>query len=159
MNMLNKNRVYHAIELAKPAIKEIFDDKKCIWGPKLVAVVVDGPGLDAPILSIVGDHEQDWDPEWGEVTDFARIAFWKAGKAREMGRPTSELVFAHPLTLMEGDFFYPGGVIDSSGTIGVGVSGIKGWADEMIAKIVVAILEGVAHLDRDVLREAGQSQL
>lgn len=157
--MLSASLVHQAVELASPTIQAIFDTPQCIWGPKLVAIVVEGPDIAEPVITWVGDLAQSWEEGWGDPLEFEKIARWKAATAKRHGMPTSDLINLHPLLLQAGDYMYPGGVVDASGKIGIGVSGINGRADEMIAYILASILNGLAHLAVDDLRDRDISQL
>jgi len=148
-----------AIELASPQIETLITNPFWSWGPALVAIVVDAPWFDYPVLAWVGDRNQTWQADWGEQKEFDTIAHWKARRARETGKPTSQLYQNNPLLLNSEDHFYPGGVPDQSGTIGIGTSGIRGWGDEAISYIVLAILQAKAHFAVKNLQELGFSHL
>jgi hypothetical protein len=60
---------------------------------------------------------------------------------------------------MKGDYFYQGGIIDRSGFIGIGTSGIKGFADEQISHIVEAMIYAVAFASLEDVKAKGSSQL
>jgi hypothetical protein len=129
------------------------------WGPYSAAVSVRWPGVEEPFGVWIGDGTKQWDSEWGEAEEFEAVARWKCGKALEHGMPTSLIVLLHPHLLVKGDYFWPGGVVDATGTIGVGVSGVKGWADEFIAYTVLHAIEMLCLLIKDALAAQGVTQL
>jgi hypothetical protein len=151
--------VLRAVNLAESAVYALFDDPEFVWGPKLVAVAVDGPGLEKPVVVWVGNQDQPWQEDWGPQEQFRGIALWKVAAALDAGMPTAMLVHNHPLLLEDGDFLYEGGVCDLSKQIGVAASGIKGRGDEAVAKIVLAIMEALAHLQVASMKEQDIDQV
>jgi hypothetical protein len=157
--MLSENLVEEAISLASYQIYALFSDPRFVWGPKLVSITVDGPGLDAPVQQWVGSVDQEWNENWGLKARFQELSLWKANTSRRYGKPTVELANLYPVLLMKGDYFYQGGIIDRSGFIGIGTSGIKGFADEQISHIVEAMIYAVAFASLEDVKAKGSSQL
>lgn len=157
-SILNEGIVKRAVQAARPSILLLMDIHvpKMAWGPKYLAVVVRSPVLPDVLKYEIVSGGGEWHDDWGNQDEFMTIANWKAEKAQETGRPTSEIVSLHPHDLVEGDFLYPGGVVD--GTLAVGCSGITGWGDEGAANIILYLIIAMCRQKLSTLRE-GESKI
>ncbi len=150
-HMISKKLVDNAIDLAHPQILAIMENPAFIWGPRYVSIAVVSPHLDRILQYVVSNPKQrEWNPEWGEAAEYGGIAIWKAKTALEKGVPTSVLANDFPLSLQRGQLFrYPGGVPGPRNEFAVGTSGIMGRGDEAISKIIITLMEALAHLEVD----------
>ena len=156
--ILNRALIKLAIDLSTPTINAFFEvsEPETVWGPKFIVIAVVHPALQGPIFQIIG-NTSDWQEEWGNLEEYKEIALWKARTAQKEGKPTSELVLQYPWDLKDGSFLYPGGVV--AGKLGVGGSGIIGFADEGAANVVLSMIMSLSKLKCSQLREDDFGQL
>lgn len=156
--ILTQELVTRAIALATPSINAVLAEKDTGWGPRWVAVVVSGPGLEGRIVELVG-HIEEWKVQWGEQRDFREIASQKASLAERTGMPTEEVVSRKPWLLQEGDFLFQGGTAGEPGGLTVTASGAHGETDEGISDMVKALLIMLCRLRVKQMKEAGVDRL
>ena len=156
--ILTQELVTRAIALATPSINAVLAEKDTGWGPRWVAVVVSGPGLEGRIVELVG-HIEEWKVQWGEQRDFREIASQKASLAERTGMPTEEVVSRKPWLLQEGDFLFQGGTAGERGGLTVTASGAHGETDEGISDMVKALLIMLCRLRVKQMKEAGVDRL
>lgn len=156
--ILNEALVNLAIDLSTPAILELMEVKEplTVWGPKFIVVTVIHHSLNNPIVREIGNRH-GWDKEWGNIDTFRHISDWKANTAIIEGMPTSKLVLQCPWELVASDYLYPGGVVAEQ--LGVGGSGLLGFADEGAANTVLSWIKALSKLKYSQLREQGIGQL
>lgn len=138
MSLLTEALVREAIHLALPTIERILSNDYCTWGPRGVAIVVNGKGLLGPVTHVAGDLNTDgtWsDKRTSEHWNFQQIALQKMLTASRGGAPSVDVVENKPWLLEEGDSFYQGAVAEDDGLI-VAVSGAYGQTDQAIAWII-----------------------
>lgn len=137
MGILTKNLVWKAISLAEPGVLAILNHPGATWGPKWVAIFVDGPGLAEPQSFHMGENLKGrWSSDWGKPSDYDDIAKKKLEAVSRERESTRSLVSNCPWLFEKGEFLYVGGVFHDG--ISVAVSGAAGTADEAIAAIIVA---------------------
>jgi len=141
-SILNTQLVKTALAVVKPSVYALFqvEEPKLVWGPKYVAIVVKHPHINDVVKKYFINEE--WSKKWGEKEDFYIIATWKAQTAISTGMPTGELVHIKPWEHPNPNYPYAGGVCD--GNLGVGVSGLSGYADEIIANLVLDSIKGLS---------------
>lgn len=151
---VTESMAWSAVQWLDQSVRNILAQKgSSREGPLSVAIVVLHPGLEKPVSVLVGVDLRDWPP-----VDSARalnIALQKAETAQRTGRPTSQVVYAHPEQFEPNDFFWPGGYAESPNSLAVGISGAHGEVDEGLAKAVFAIIQMECAMKRRSLAEAG----
>jgi hypothetical protein len=155
--ILTTELVKRAITLAAPSINAVLAEQDTGWGPRWVAVVVSGPGLEQRVVETVGRVE-GWKAEWGEQKDFRGIALRKAILAERTGMPTEVAVSRMPWLLQEGDYLFQGGTGEPGG-LTVTASGAHGATDEGISELVKALVVMLCRLKVKQMKEAGIDRL
>jgi hypothetical protein len=153
--ILTQGLVEQAIDLLRPTIREILENKDFIWGPKWVEIVFSG--LAGVYVEGTIGYKVQWDPEWGEEKDFLAVAGSKHDLSHREKMSGSEIVLLQPWRLQCGDWIYSGSVYSEGFTCGV--SGAKGEVDEMIAHLIIETVKGLCILRRRTLQENGVKQL
>ena len=146
--ILTPDLLLAVIELAKPSAMAIIEMPGTTWGPKYVMGSLKFPGIDHPSGFMFGEEPTAWRPQWGDelpMDDFRKFAEHKRQLAERGQGPTSQIVVDKPWLLERGDNLYAGGTWYDG--ISVGVAGINSEADELIAKLVLTMLIGVARME------------
>lgn len=148
---LTKEMAVLAVELARPGIEKLLTValqgelllNKPVIAISIVSVKTNAGGVDVAFSTRfdIGHHEHIImdDGRWNDKYD--RFALAKARLAAREKMDTSVIVNDHPSLLQPGDIKFPGGVYSDG--IAVGASGVQGYFDEMIARMVLAICLGL----------------
>jgi len=151
MIIIDQTMIDRAINLIEPTAQAIFATRDLVWGPPWVHGAISVPNIPEDLLFRFGDPNP-WNPEWGEIRDFAEVAKRKLELAKRLKMNTSVAINLYPWLLKEGEYLYPGGVYRDG--IACGVSGAKGWVDECLAEMVVSAIIVFAHIKTDICKEA-----
>lgn len=147
--ILTERLVLAAIELARPSALSILAYPGATWGPKYVMGTVSCPEVSGGIISFqFGDEPDKWDPSWGDEEtpeDFLNFAEPKRQLAARGNGPTSQIAVDSPWLLEPGNSLWPGGTAYNG--LSCGVSGATGEADELIAKLVLSMVIGLARME------------
>ena len=147
MRILTEMMVTKAIEMVRPAAETILSTAGTTWGPRWVEGWVAERDLTKRISFNFGTSSRDWNPKWGDLKDFSKIASAKLDVVWREGMSTRLVVAIQPWTLRPSEYLYSGGVI--RGSICVAVSGANGATDEAIAEIVLSSIIMLAQLEAD----------
>ncbi len=146
MGILTKDLAWKAFKLAEPSILAILNHPGATWGPKWVAIYVDGPGIAEPQLFHVGDDPKHrWSSDWGAPSGYDAIAKKKLEAVSREQESTRALISNCPWLFEKGEFLYVGG--DFHEGISVAVSGAEGTADEAIAAIIIVNIKMLCFLE------------
>lgn len=155
MSIIDLKLIKDATILATPSVEAILKDPRCVWGPKFVSYVI---VYDKMCHIDCFGKNTDWNPEWGSGPEFfMEVAQKKAELAHRTRKSTGEVVALSPWELQPGDYTYPGGVYQDG--IAIGVSGVESFADELIAKILLACIVALAKLKFEKMLEEGDSKV
>jgi len=146
--IITEEMVLRAIELVRPTAEALLESDEAVWGPRWAVGEVMAPGLDEPVRFQFGE-ESEWDSSWGpeRETSIAEVARRKREASLRERTNTSSLVFGKPWALYNGEFLYPGGVYWEG--ISIGISGLRGWADEALGEMLAATIVMLSHLEVD----------
>lgn len=155
--ILTPEMLREAITLTKPSALAILKNPKAIWGPKRVAGLVKGPGIEEPV-KIVFEIKEPWNlSKWGKKDKYWKIAMAKLAVVERLHMSTTIVLATMPWMLQSGEFLYIGGVYENG--ISVAFSGGRGWADEAIGKHLLANIIMLAHLEAERRIEAGEEKI
>lgn len=155
MAIITEEMILKAIALIRPTAQTMLRTQGLTWGPKYVEGNIRINGLPASKFRF--GTMVKWDPKWGEIKNFAKIAQRKRAEAERGRTNTSAIVAARPWILRKGDYLYSGGAYRDG--IAVGVSGSFGWVDEAIAIMLIDVIVMLAHLEVDGRVTTKQMQL
>ena len=153
--ILTQELVNKAVELLRPAVEKILEDKDCIWGPAWVELVFSGHNCVFAFTKF--GNKTEWNDEWGEEKNFYALATAKHDLSRREGMSSSQIVLLKPWLLERGDWLYSGS--SCSDDLVCGVSGAKGEIDEMIADLLITTVKGLCVLRRKELQDNGVKQI
>jgi hypothetical protein len=147
--IISKEMILQAIEIARPAALAILRTKGAVWGPAMANGFVKAPGVEKkiPFSFHAEDNDEVWNPVWGSPNDFLKIADKKLDVVMREKVNTSVIAKLMPWLLEDGEFMYVGGAYHDG--IGATASGAKGWADECISEIVISNIKMLAHLEAE----------
>jgi len=146
-----------AINLVRPTVEKILNDKKMTWGPKWIEGFIKAPGLKYGITDFTIGKKTEWNLEWGEKVSFSEIAAAKMHVIEREGINSSQVVATKPWKLETGEFLYPGGACRDG--ICVAVSGARGRADEAIAEMIISAIVMLAFMEADQRLKEGKYQI
>lgn len=156
LDLVTKQLLETAIQLATPSIEAILACDRFVWGPRWVSVWIETEsGVD---LYVVIGQETDWNPQWGaRGIGFKPVARQKLITSLREKADTLWLITLAPHRLQKNDYLYPGGVYKRG--VGIGVSGAKGEADHAIGHIILDMIDLLLWMSLRQHKELGVSQI
>lgn len=154
--MFNTCVAREAITIVRPAVEAMLRRPETNWGPDWVAVGVDHPDFEEPVIVVIGE-ELWWDTvAWGEEKDLRAIAQEKMDLAGREGMPTGMIVACYPERLRPGDTTYQGGYAEEAGGLRTAASGAYGQTDEGIARMIFGVIQMLCQLEVRRMKERDQ---